>query len=122
MPRVKKSYTHNGVTKTIAEWSRISGIEYNTLNMRIKLNVSPDIIFDKKIPKREYHLKPRTRKITNSKHDTMWTKSAIDCYDIGCRCSKCNNVPEYFKSQCRMKYTVLQLVRLYGEPERGTEQ
>ena len=121
MPRIKKTYTHNGITKTIAEWSRISGIEYNALNMRIKLGVAPEIIFDKEIPKRKPKFIKSRARVDKNKHDKLWTDSAVECYDIGCRCSKCNNVPEYFKEQCRMKYTVLQLVRLYGEPERGKE-
>ena len=45
-----------------------------------------------------------------------WTKSAIDCYNSGCRCSEC----EYSKilaSPCKMKKTVLELVRIFGKPE-----
>ena len=49
-----------------------------------------------------------------------WTPSAIDCYLIGCSCSKCNLNKIYFaKSQirCRMKETVIELVRRLGVPK-----
>ena len=52
-----------------------------------------------------------------------WTPTAIECYQIGCRCSICavNNV--YFKNstlKCKMKETVIELVRKYGVPVKKT--
>jgi hypothetical protein len=44
-----------------------------------------------------------------------WTKSAIDCYNRGCRCSECE-YPKLLSTPCRMKQTVLELVRLFGKP------
>lgn len=46
-----------------------------------------------------------------------WSKSAIECYDRGCKCKGCN-YEHYFLSQqkCQMKYTVLELVRELGAP------
>ena len=41
-----------------------------------------------------------------------WTQQAIECYLLGGVCSKCN-VP---LKDCQMKYTVIELVRLYGKP------
>lgn len=35
-----------------------------------------------------------------------WTPSAVDCYKLGCVCSKCNLYKIYFKdsyNKCRMK-------------------
>ena len=46
-----------------------------------------------------------------------WTKSAKDCYFIGCTCSKCK-IYEIIGSKCRMKAAVLELVRKFGKPER----
>lgn len=49
-----------------------------------------------------------------------WTQSAIDCFEIGCRCSICNLNRIYFKNsnfKCRMKEAVIELVRKYGVPE-----
>lgn len=49
-----------------------------------------------------------------------WTQSAIDCYEIGCNCRNCNLNKIYFlKSEfkCRMKETVIELVRKFGKPE-----
>ena len=48
-----------------------------------------------------------------------WTPTAVECYQLGCRCSKCiiNNV--YFAEssfKCKMKETVIELVRKYGVP------
>ena len=114
----KKTYTHNGITRTIAEWSKITGIEYNKLNQRVKLNISPEIIFNEKIPKREYQLKIRSHRIKNNKNDVIWTRLAKECYSIGCNCMICNVIPQDIKLQCQMKRKVLELVRLYGKPER----
>ena len=49
-----------------------------------------------------------------------WTPTAIDCYLLGCSCSKCNLYKIYFfKSgiRCRMKDTVIELVRRLGIPK-----
>ena len=49
-----------------------------------------------------------------------WTPTAIDCYSLGCSCSKCNLYKIYFlKSgiRCRMKDTVIELVRRLGIPK-----
>lgn len=45
-----------------------------------------------------------------------WTKLAADCYHIGCRCSMCNLIPDYIKPRCRVKKSVIELVRLFGKP------
>ena len=48
-----------------------------------------------------------------------WTPTAIDCYSIGCSCSKCNLYKIYFENnifQCQMKQIVIELVRKYGKP------
>ena len=56
-----------------------------------------------------------------------WTPTAIDCYKLGCCCSKCNIYKLYFyKSayKCKMKDTVIELVRKVGVPEelKGTNE
>lgn len=48
-----------------------------------------------------------------------WTPTAVDCYLIGCTCSKCNLNKIYFSqsvTKCRMKDTVIELVRRVGVP------
>lgn len=50
-----------------------------------------------------------------------WTPTAIDCYSIGCICSKCNIYKLYFADtniRCRMKDTVIELVRRLGTPQK----
>ena len=50
----------------------------------------------------------------------FWTQSAYDCYIIGCNCSKCNLNKIYFRNseyKCKMKYTVIELVRTIGAPK-----
>lgn len=50
----------------------------------------------------------------------IWTQSAIDCYKIGCNCQKCNLYQIYFNNtstKCKMKDTVIELVRRIGAPE-----
>lgn len=46
-----------------------------------------------------------------------WTVSAIDCYFRGCVCSGCP-VYEILGNRCRMKQSVLMLVRKFGKPNR----
>lgn len=49
----------------------------------------------------------------------FWTPSAIDCYKLGCNCSKCNLYKIYFANgttKCKMKETVIELVRKLGAP------
>ena len=53
-----------------------------------------------------------------------WTRSAIDCYEIGCCCSKCFLYETYFKNgvhKCMMKNTVIELVRKFGAPQDNGE-
>lgn len=44
-----------------------------------------------------------------------WTRSAVDCYKIGCNCSRCN-IPLIMETPCKMKYSVLELVKKFGKP------
>jgi len=49
-----------------------------------------------------------------------WTQSAVDCYLLGCNCAKCDIYRIYFSKnlyKCRMKYTVIELVRRFGIPK-----
>ena len=49
-----------------------------------------------------------------------WTPTAIDCYKSGCRCSQCNLYKIYFADsimKCKMKDTVIELVRKFGAPK-----
>ncbi len=49
-----------------------------------------------------------------------WTQSAIDCYAIGCICSKCFIYKVMFSRRnykCMMKETVIELVRQLGMPK-----
>ena len=48
-----------------------------------------------------------------------WTPTAIDCYRLNCSCSMCNLYKLYFKDsffKCKMKETVVELVRQIGVP------
>lgn len=50
----------------------------------------------------------------------MWTRAAIECYSIGCNCSKCELIKELESVNpytCRMKSAVIELVRKLGKPE-----
>ena len=50
-----------------------------------------------------------------------WTPSAVECYQRGCICSNCP-VQEFIKSQkCQMKSSVIELVRLYGIPNKTAQ-
>lgn len=45
-----------------------------------------------------------------------WTPSAIDCYERGCICNGCP-MYELIGKKCRMKSSVLELVRKFRVPE-----
>ena len=45
-----------------------------------------------------------------------WTQQAVDCYKLGCNCSKCN-IPLIMETPCQMKRSVITLIRLYGVPD-----
>lgn len=47
-----------------------------------------------------------------------WTRSAIECYKIGCVCSKCY-IPKLLESlkKCNMKPYVLESVKIFGKPD-----
>ena len=48
-----------------------------------------------------------------------WTPTAVDCYLLGCTCAKCNLYKIYFLNsgyKCKMKDTVIELVRRLGVP------
>ena len=45
-----------------------------------------------------------------------WTQSAVECYAIGCNCSRCY-LQTIMQDRCRMKYAVRDLVRQFGLPE-----
>lgn len=51
-----------------------------------------------------------------------WTPAAKECYLRGCKCKGCN-YEHYFLSQqkCQMKYTVLELVRQLGAPQKDEQ-
>lgn len=44
-----------------------------------------------------------------------WTQTAIDCYLIGCDCSKCK-LKKILTIDCQMKQTVIELVKKFGAP------
>lgn len=50
-----------------------------------------------------------------------WTTSAIDCYYRGCVCSGCS-VYKVLGNRCRMKQSVLMLVKRFGKPKRRKYQ
>lgn len=113
----KKTFTYKGVTKTIREWADESGIKYSTLNERIKSGISEDQIFNKVLIKRPY----KRRTIRTGKRDGLpygWSDLAVSCYEIGCTCYWCKDVPGDMKKYCKMKETVMELVCRYGKPER----
>ena len=45
-----------------------------------------------------------------------WTPSAIKCYQIGGDCSRCE-LKSFIESGCRMRYSVIELVRTLGKPK-----
>ena len=46
-----------------------------------------------------------------------WTYSAVFCYSRGCMCEGCQ-YKRIMETQCLMKETVMELVRVFGAPTR----
>lgn len=46
-----------------------------------------------------------------------WTNLTIDCYNLGCWCSKCTLIPAHLKENCNVKKSVLKLVKELGRPD-----
>jgi hypothetical protein len=47
-----------------------------------------------------------------------WTKGSIDCYDRHCICDGCF-YNEFFNGKCKMKKTVIEMVRVLGKPPQA---
>ena len=109
-----KTYTINGETMTLRQFSEKYGISQETIRARLNLGWDDNDIFAFSGSIRHIHKKKRK---IDAGLTFQWTKSSIECYENGCTCSKCQNVPEFFKPQCKMKKSVLKLVKLYGSPE-----
>lgn len=57
---------------------------------------------------------------SSSETNKQWTRTAVDCYKLGCICSKCTLYEVFFskkKFKCKMKETVIELVRKLGVPK-----
>ena len=49
-----------------------------------------------------------------------WTKGSIDCYDRHCICDGCF-YNDFFNGKCRMKKTVIEMVRVLGKPPQAKD-
>lgn len=49
-----------------------------------------------------------------------WTLGSIECYKRGCICTNCPTF-NILGNKCRMKVSVLNLVRKFGAPKKGGE-
>lgn len=47
-----------------------------------------------------------------------WTQAAKDCYERGCVCEGCFFNDFFSGYKCRMKASVIELVRLFGAPPK----
>lgn len=54
------------------------------------------------------------RKFAGSNILRRWTFEAVLCYNRGCRCDGCANMN--LETECRMKHTVIKLVKELGVP------
>ena len=81
------------------------------------LIISPEILYN--IRKKE--LEKMLNYMGKSGSIQRWTPSAVECYQRGCICSNCP-IKELIKSQkCQMKASVIELVRLYGIPNKTAQ-
>lgn len=57
---------------------------------------------------------------TTSAKPRFWTKIAIECYERNCICEDCYY--SRLEEKCKLKNTVLALVRLYGVPKNALKR
>ncbi len=53
------------------------------------------------------------------KKPKKWNQTAIECYKKHCKCSECYIYKIYFATRnitCKMKYYVIEMLKLFGEP------
>ena len=50
-----------------------------------------------------------------------WTPSAIECYERGCICVNCPMKRFITSQKCQMKSSVIELLRLYGIPNKTAQ-
>ena len=48
-------------------------------------------------------------------NERKWSKIAIECLNRGCVCDGCH-IQDIMESKCRLKYTVIELVKKWGMP------
>jgi hypothetical protein len=58
----------------------------------------------------------QNKSIAVSQLTLKWTDDAIECYSIGCNCSKCE-FKKQLSTKCRLKFVVLELVKKLGAPK-----
>ena len=81
------------------------------------LIISPEILYN--IRKKE--LEKMLNDMGKSGSIQRWTPSAIECYQRGCICKDCP-IKKFITSQkCQMKASVIELVRLYGIPNKTAQ-
>lgn len=101
--------TYNGETHNQHEWAEITGLSYSLINSRRKNGCNPELILYRgKLVDFHHNEQPRNE----------WNWSSAECYKRGCQCSGCYIMPDDLKIQCRMKYSVRELVKKYGAPKR----
>ena len=106
-----KLYTIGSETMTLKDFGEKYKLNQFTILSRIKHKWDLEDMFIPVRAKRK-HKPVRVRTIPDN-----WTKSSVECYRSGCRCSTCTIVPEFFKPMCKMKQSVMDLVKNYGSPE-----
>ncbi len=109
MKIAKLKLKYNDEEHTLTEWAKIKKIPYRYVYQRFKRGLPPERIFFNGITNKK--IEREADKLT------IFTQSAKECYTLGCTCSKCMIVPDFFKRKCRMKYSVRELVKKYGAPD-----
>lgn len=108
MAKARITITWNGETHTQNEWAEITGIPYKVINSRRQHHYPPEMILFNGSLFEYSRGNPRNE----------WNYSSAECYKRGCRCAGCDIMLSDLKSQCRMKYSVRELVKKYGAPKR----
>lgn len=107
-----KKWTINGETMTIAEFERKYNIDANTLRFRLTHGVPEKYVLMPKLP----NIKLVYKEFEHQKRNSLsWTKSALDCYDIGADCKRCY-LPLDIQKRCKMAETIKAIVKEYGKP------
>ena len=64
----------------------------------------------------DYLFQPQTNGELSNSITQSWTEQALECYSIGCDCSKCSLAKGNYSFVCQMPKVIDILIKFVGKP------